>query len=122
MVRNRGQTCETLRMRRAEVGEPLVVDPHDFHRGLGIVHPSRRAEDSIEHFALYAVEILILDPEPGLGETANAALAILVEARGGHAVRSVNLARHVLASGRAHAARTTEAGAFLRDPLGPFRF
>src|SRR5215831_192514 len=105
MVRNGGQAGEAVRVRRAEISEPLVVDAHDFHGRLGIVHAARRSEDSIEHFTLHAVEILVLDPELGLGKTANAALAILVEAGRGHAVRSVDLARYVFASGRAHAAR-----------------
>src|SRR5205823_4674959 len=51
----------------------------------------------------------------------DAALAVLVEARRGHAIGAVDLARDVLASRRTHAVHEPEVRALLGDPHRPLR-
>ena len=109
---------EALRVRLAEVGEPVVVDPDHLRRRLGIVHPRAGAEDAVEHLGLDAVAILVLEAQLRIAQAPDAALAVLVEAGGGHAVGAVDLAGHVLAAGRAHAVGQAEGPALLRHPHG----
>jgi hypothetical protein len=122
MIRDRAEAGEALGIRRAEFGEPRVVDAHDFDRGLGIVEPAGGAEDAIEHLGLHAVAILILHAEIGIGQTADAALAVLVEPRRRHAIGALDLAGHIQPPSRTHAVHVTEVGALLRRPhpaVGP---
>ena len=77
MVRDRGEAGEALGVRRAEVGEPLVVDAHDLDgrpRGRSCV-PWRRGSRTAPRPARRR-RSWSLDPELGVGEPANAALAI----------------------------------------------
>ena len=97
MVRDRREAREALGMRRAEPGEPLVVDAGDLDRGLAVGEPSRHAEDPVEHLGLHAVAVLVQDPQLGLGEAADSFLAVVVEPGGGHPVRAIDASGHVLA-------------------------
>ena len=118
VVGDRREPAEPLRVLAAEVGEPLVVDPHHLDGGLGIVHASGRAEHPVEHLGLHAVPVLVLDPEVGVGEAADALLAVGVEAGLLHAIRAVDAARDVLPPRRAHAVDASERGALLGGPRG----
>jgi hypothetical protein len=119
MVGDRGEAPEALRMRRAEIRQPLVVDAHDLHRRLGVIEPAAGAEHAVQHFGLHAITVLILDAQVGIGEPADAPPAVLVEPRGGHAIGAMDLAGDVLAAGRAHPVHVTEVGALLRGPHAP---
>jgi hypothetical protein len=122
MVRNRRETRIALGMARAELREPLVVDPHDLDGRLRIIHAAGGAEDSVEHLGLDAVPVLVLQSQIGIGQATDALLAVVVEPGLGHAVGAMNAAGDVLASGRAHAVHEPQIGALLRNPhlaLGP---
>src|SRR5262249_62035402 len=121
MIRDGSQTAVALGMGRAEVGQPFVIDPHDLDGGLGITEPPRDAEDAVEDLGLDAVAILVTQAEIRIGEAADAALAVLVQPGGGHAVRAMDAPGHVLASRRAHAAGQAEADALLRRPARALR-
>src|SRR5438874_116161 len=120
-VRNRGPPRDAPGLGLAEVGQPLVVDAHDFRGRLGIVEPAGGAQHAVEHFGLHAVAILVLHPQLGVGEPADALLAVVVEPGGGHAIGAMDLARYVLATGRAHAVDAPEVGTRLRRPHRPPR-
>src|SRR5262249_40354461 len=85
-------------------------------RGLRVIQPSGRAQDSVQYFALHAIAVLVENSQLWLGEPADSALAIVVQPGGGHPVRAVDASWDVLAPCRAHAARPAEAGAFLGGP------
>ena len=117
-----GQPRVALGMCPAEVGEPLVVDAHHLRGRLGILKSIAGAENAVEHFRLHSVALLVLEAQVRVGEPAHAAAPVVVEPGGGHAVGAVDLSRHVLAAGRAHAVDQPELRALLRDPdrpLGP---
>src|SRR5262249_55535389 len=116
MVRDRGEACEALGVRRAEPGKPFVVDAHHLDGGLGIVEAARGAEHAVEDLGLYAVAVLVLDPQVGFGQAADAALAVLVEPHRRHAVGAVDPARHVLTPGRTHAVHHAQVRTGLRSP------
>ena len=59
-VRDAGETGVAVGVRVAEVGEPLVVDPHQLDGGLGVIQPPGGAEDPVEHLGLHAVALLVL--------------------------------------------------------------
>ena len=65
VVRDRREPGEALRVRRAEVGEPLVVDAHDLDGRLGVVQAAGGAEDAVEHLGLHAVAVLVLHAQVG---------------------------------------------------------
>src|SRR5438309_11594875 len=100
-------------MRGAEVREPLVVDAHRLNGGVGLVHPPRGAQNAVEHLALHAVQVLVLDPQLGIRQTANALPAVLVDTLLRHPVRAMDAPRDVLSASRAHAPRQPEARALL---------
>src|SRR5439155_22907394 len=117
----RGKAREAPGVRRAEVGEPLVVDPHDLDGGLGVVHAAGGAEDAVEHLGLHAVAVLVLDAQIGIAESPDALLAVRVEPGFGHAVGAVDAARDVFAARRAHAVDEAELSALFRDPAFALR-
>src|SRR5881396_2298943 len=92
-------------MALAEPRQPLVVDADHLDGGLGVVDPRGGAQDPVEHLGLHAVAVLVLQAELRVAQTVDALLAVLVEPGGGHAVGTVDLARDILAAGRAHPAR-----------------
>ena len=108
VVRDAGDAGKAVRVGLAEVGEPFVVDAHDLDRRLAVVQPVRGPEDAVEHLAPNPVEVLVPHPELGLGEAPDPLGAVLVEALGGHPVRAVDHARHVLAPRRPHAVHEPE--------------
>src|SRR5205823_5352561 len=79
VVGNRREAAEAPGLGRAEVGQPLVVDAHHFHGGLGIVEPAAGAEHAVEDLGLHAVAVLVLHAQLGIGEAADALLAVVVE-------------------------------------------
>jgi hypothetical protein len=107
-------------VRVAKVGEPLVVDSHQFDSGLSVIQPASRAEDPIEYLGLNTVALLIFQAQLRVGEPSDAALAVFVETGRGHAIGTVDLAGDVLAPGRPHAVQESEIRAVLRHPHRPF--
>ena len=103
-------------MRLGEIGEEVVVDANDLDGGLGVGHARAGSEDAVEHLGLHAVAVLILQAQLRIAQPPDPALAVLVEARRGHAVRAVNLPGHVLAARRSHAVGEAELAALLGDP------
>src|SRR4030095_126405 len=121
IVRNRREPDIAVGVRRAEIGEPLVVDAQDFDRRLRIVHAAGGAEDTAEHLGLHAAPILILEPEIVVGDAPYPAFAVLVEAGRRHAIGAMDAPGDVLPACRGHAARQPETGALVRDPDRPLR-
>ena len=121
VVRDVGQPDQPVGRLLAEIMEPVVVDAQHLQRRLGIVQPAARAQHAVQDLGLHAVAVLVLQAHLGLGQAADALLAVVVEARGGHAVGAMDDARHVFAAGRAHAVHQTELGALGADPLGSLR-
>ena len=56
----------------------------------GSFEPPGRAEDAVEHLGLHAVAVLVLDAQIGIGEAADALLAVVVEPGLGHAVGAMD--------------------------------
>jgi hypothetical protein len=100
----------------AEAGQPLVVDAHHLDGGFRILEAIAGAEDAVQHLGLNAVARLILQPQIGVGQTANPPAAVVVETGRRHAIGAVDLPRHVLAAGRAHPVHQPELAALLRHP------
>src|SRR5207247_10124712 len=89
--------------------------------GLGIAGPPGDAEEAVGDLGLNAVAILVAQAEIRIGEAPDAALAVVVEPRGGHAVRAMDAPGHVLAARRAHASGQAEVGSLLRRPARALR-
>ena len=115
-VRDAGETRVAIGVGVAEVGEPFIVDPHQFDGGLGVIQPPGGAEDPVEHLRLHAVALLILQAQLRVGEPPDAALAVLVETGRSHAVGALDFARDVFAPRRPHAVHEPEVRALLRHP------
>src|SRR5213594_742382 len=121
VVRDGREPGVALRVSRAEVREPLVVDSQNLDRGLRIVHPSRGAEHSVEHLGLHTVAILVPQAQVGVGDPTDAALAVLVETRRRHSIGAVDASGNVFPARRAHPAGHAQAGAPVGDPDRPTR-
>jgi hypothetical protein len=117
MVRDRSEAGEALGVRRAESGEPLVVDAQDLDGGLTIVQAAGGAQHTVEDLGLDAVTVLVLYSEVGIGQAADTAAAVFVQAGRGHAIGAMDLAGDVFPSRRTHAVNQTEIGAALGHPL-----
>ena len=86
MVGDGCQPGETVGMGIAEIGQPFVVDAGQFDGGFGVVQPLAGAQDAEQHLRLDSVPVLVLDPQVGIGQPADALLAVLIQSLGGHAV------------------------------------
>ena len=95
------------------------VDAHHLVGGIVVPQAHRRPEDAVEHLALDAVEILILDAQVRLREAPNPAFAVPVEALLRHAVGTVDLPGHVAPARGPHAVLQTELRAVPAHPVAP---
>jgi hypothetical protein len=101
----------------AELDEPVIVDAQHLVSGLVVVEAAGGAEDAVQHLGLDAVTVLVLEPQIGIGEAADAPLAVVIEPFRRHPIGTVDLARLVEPAGRAHAVHQPEGRALLGDPL-----
>src|SRR6266849_4748045 len=95
VVGDAGEAGETLGMVAAEIGEPVVVDAQHRAGGLVVVEAAGGAEDAVQDLGLDAVAILLLEPQIGVGEAADALLAVLVKPGRGHPVGAMDRPRDV---------------------------
>ncbi len=121
VVGNVGQPDQPIGRGAAEIVQPVVVDAQHLEGGLGIVEPAARAQHAVQHLGLHAVAVLVLQAHRHLGQPADALLAVVVETGRGHAVGTVDDARHVFAAGRPHAVHQAELGALGAHPFGTLR-
>ena len=117
VVRNVGQADQPGGRGLAEVVEPVVVDAQHHDRGFRVVQPAARPQHAVQNLGLYAVAVLVLEAMIDLGQAADALLAVVVQSGRGHAVGSMDDARHVFASRRAHAIHESELRALEARPF-----
>ena len=120
-VRQAREADVPVRIRAAELHQPVVVDPEHLVGRLGVVEPRGRAEDAVDHLGVHAVAVEVLDAQVRIGHALDALLAVVVEAGAGHDVHAMVLARDVLGPRGAHAVQEPERPAVLARPVGPVR-
>ena len=108
-----------MRMCAAEAGQPFVVDAHHLVGGFVVAKPHGRAENAVEHLALHAVEVLVVQAQVRFGEAPDALRAVAVQSLLRHPVRPVNLPRHIDPPGRSHAVLQPELATATAHPIRP---
>jgi hypothetical protein len=86
----------------AKVSEPLVVYANHLCCSFWIIQAPGRTKNSVEYFALNAIEILVPQSQVRIRQTANTTPAIIIKAGGSHPVGTMNLPGDIEAPRRTH--------------------
>jgi len=121
MIRDVGEPAIAFRLVAAEIGETFIIDAQHFAGRRVIVEAAGGAENAVQHLRLDPVALLVLEPQVRIGQPPSLFLLRVIEARRGHPVGAVDLARLIHPPGRAPAAIDPERGAVLRDPFAAAR-